>query len=95
MVVTETLASGPGSCREVAQRACLSVDVARYTLNDMRSAGELKVTTRPEPGVKRPVPVYHLVPAKSNGPPGEATTLAVQQLQAALSTWWLDELVGA
>jgi hypothetical protein len=80
------LLSGPGTTREIAARACVGVDVARETLNNMvRASSVIKLTTTRVPGCKRPVPVYS-VPL-SQEQPSDA-------LAAAVGVWWLDTLVA-
>lgn len=61
----EALALGPGTSRELAERAGLSADDAMQVLNNMVRKGvpqALVLRHERVPGCKRPVPVYGPVP---------------------------------
>lgn len=88
-VLFDALSTGPAPCRELAERACVGVDAARYTLDNMRRASEVSVTYQRVTGVKRPVPVYELAKRQASA---AAAPVAANALQAALGGWWVDAL---
>ncbi len=60
MAVSAALVDGPGTCRELAQRAGLGVTETRYALRNMVRAGDARTgVPKRVPGVCRWVPVYH------------------------------------
>jgi len=52
------LIEGGGTTRQLAMRTGWSVGRTREALNNMARAGDVLKTSRREPGVRRPVPVY-------------------------------------
>jgi len=62
---------GPATARVLAARACVGLEAARRTLDNMVRADQVvKPHTTRVPGVKRPVPVYAaVVPAAEPGLP--------------------------
>jgi hypothetical protein len=54
-------AKGPATTRLLAARACVGLEAARHTLDNLVRAGVAdKPGTTRVPGVRRPVPVYTL-----------------------------------
>lgn len=63
-------AKGPATTRLLAARACVGLEAARHTLDNLVRAGVAdKPGTTRVPGVRRPVPLYALrVPVQLNLP---------------------------
>lgn len=71
-------AKGPATTRLLAARACVGLEAARYTLDNLVRAGVAdKPGTTRVPGVRRPVPLYALrVPVQLNLPGVSASGLS-------------------
>lgn len=73
--LADALKPGPGTSRQVAQRACAGLEATRRTLDNMVRAGHARVLRQERvPGVRRPVPVYALAEPE----PASAWPLLVQ-----------------
>lgn len=82
---------GPGTCLDLAQRTRMGIVACRLTLADMVRAGHAKVqSTVRRAGVKRPVPVYSLVPfeRQTSRAPSDTTHSGAQLGDELAAAWW-------
>lgn len=94
LALAQALSSEPATCREIAQRARVSLDAARVTLDNMvRSGSAVKAEPTRVPGVSRPVPRYAQPPREQAGAfvregLASETAQSSRALGAALGGWW-------
>jgi len=90
IAIEQSLCQGPATSREAASRACLSVVDARYTLDNMRRAGDVVRTTKRVDGVKRPVPVYALAAGVRESQPQAPPGAGRSEMQFPPVYWWAE-----